>query len=278
MALRRIWIPSPCYHGRNIGGVRLIVLHTAEGARTIEDLGHFFQNYNNQVSSHVGADDQLGKIGEYVSRGNAAWTQANYNNVAVALELCGFASWSESTWKNQHHNMLRNCADWIAEESKKLGIPITRLNNSQAQGNGRGVTQHINLGAGGGNHVDCGSGFPMDYVLNLAKGGAAESTTGDEGEDVFYLQFAVNDDGTINNDSSLSFTNEQADGKHRVRFSCRVPQHVRVDNYVGATFEADLDYGTTQGYHIPKDCKGAVVHIDPPCDLREPIAVSIGRA
>ena len=175
MALNRIWIPSPCYHGRNINGVRLIVLHTAEGARTYQDLGHFFQNYNNQVSSHVGIDDTKGKIGEYVSRGNAAWTQANYNNVAVAAELCGFASWTTAQWKNDHANMLWNCAQWIAEEAKKLDIPITKLNDSQAQGSGRGVCQHKNLGAGGGGHVDCGSGFPMDYVLDMARNGGTSA-------------------------------------------------------------------------------------------------------
>jgi hypothetical protein len=164
-------MPSPCYNGRNINGVRLIVLHTAEGATTIESLGNFFSNYNNQVSSHTGADDKLGKIGEYVTRGNASWTCANYNPVAVQMELCGFASWSESTWKNQHHNMLENCARWIAEESAKLGIPIVKLSAGQAQGTGRGVCQHRDLGAGGGGHTDCGNGFPMDYVINLAKNG-----------------------------------------------------------------------------------------------------------
>jgi hypothetical protein len=170
MALQRIWIPSPCYHGGS--SKRLIVLHTAEGARTIEDLGHFFQNYNNQVSSHTGADDKRGKIGEYVSRGNSSWTCANYNNVSVQMELCGFASWSTNEWKNNHHNMLANCADWIREESQKLGIPITKLSASQAQGSGRGVCQHRDLGAGGGGHTDCGNGFPMDYVLDLARGKA----------------------------------------------------------------------------------------------------------
>jgi hypothetical protein len=34
------------------------------------------------------------------------------------------------------------------------------------------VCQHIDLGSAGGGHVDCGSGFPYDYVLDLAKGGA----------------------------------------------------------------------------------------------------------
>jgi hypothetical protein len=252
-------------------------LHTAEGARTYEDLGHYFQNYNNQVSSHVGIDDKRGKIGEYVSRGNAAWTQANYNNAAVAAELCGFASWSTSTWKNDHHNMLLNAADWIAEEAKKLGIPITKLTPSQAQGSGRGVCQHKDLGAGGGNHSDCGSGFPMDYVLDLARGGTAEQPATAEEDDMFYLQLAVAADGTINDDASMSFTNAQADGKHRVRFSCRSDHHLRVDNNSGATWEGDVGYGGTNSYLIPEGCKGAVVHVDSG-DLREPIAVSIGPA
>jgi hypothetical protein len=148
----------------------LVVLHTAEGARTIESLGGFFQG-DVGVSSHTGADDKVNTIGEFVSRPNKAWTQANYNPMAVAIELCGFASWSTSEWKNNHHNMLDNCAKWIAEECAHFGLPITKLTASQAQGSGRGVCQHVDLGSGGGNHWDCGSGFPMDYVLDMARGG-----------------------------------------------------------------------------------------------------------
>lgn len=169
MGLQRIWMPSPNYSSRGGSSVRLIVLHTAEGATTIESLGNFFASSSSGVSSHVGADDKLGKVGEYVTRGNKAWTQANYNPVAVSMELCGFASWSDSTWRNSHANMLNNCARWIAEEAGKYGLPITRLSASQAQGSGRGVCQHVDLGSGGGGHVDCGSGFPMDHVLNMAR-------------------------------------------------------------------------------------------------------------
>lgn len=278
MAIRRKWIPSPCYSSRGGATVRLIVLHTAEGARTIEDLGAFFQNSANQVSSHVGADDQPNIIGEYVSRGNKAWTAANYNPVAVQLELCGFAHWTESEWKNQHHNMLTNAAAWIAEESKKYGIPITALNDSQAQGNGRGVCQHKNLGAGGGGHVDCGSGFPMSYVLDLARGGSPNKPKTVEEDDVFYLQFKLNDDGTYNDDSSLSFSNDQADGNHRIRFVCRVEQNITIDFWTGANVDVRCVYGETAGAAIPKDCKGAVIHVKSPRDLSEPIAVSIGKA
>jgi hypothetical protein len=172
MALKRKWIPSPNYSSRGGSGVRLIVLHTAEGARTIESLGGFFQG-DVGASSHAGADDQPNVIGEYVSRGNKAWTQADYNPQCVSIELCGFAEWSTAEWRDNHPTMLENTAKWIAEEAAHFGIPITNLSASQAQGSGKGVCQHNDLGAGGGGHWDCGPNFPIDYVLDMARGGAS---------------------------------------------------------------------------------------------------------
>lgn len=172
MALTRKQIPSPNYSSRGGSTVRLLVCHTAEGARTIEELGNFFASSSSGVSSHTGADDKLGVIGEYVKRGNKAWTQGNANPVAVSIELCAFAAWSREEWM-RHPNMLSNCARWIAEEAKHFGIPITKLSPSQAQGSGRGVCQHNDLGSWGGGHWDCGSGFPMDHVLDLARGGGS---------------------------------------------------------------------------------------------------------
>jgi len=238
--------------------VRIIVLHTAEGARTIEDLGHFFQNYSNQVSSHVGADDQKGKIGEYVKRGNAAWTQANYNNAAISLELCGFASWTTSTWKNQHHNMLENCAAWIAEEAKHFGIPITKLNDSQAQGGGRGVCQHKNLGAGGGGHVDCGSGFPMDYVLDLARGKKPAAKEPELEVDMFYVAGRSN--------SPVALPRQRGDTTRRVRLFCNEAKvTIKVDfvaepDHEKATFSAVTSYDDgPAGVDIPEWCNALVL-------------------
>ena len=150
--------------------MRLIVIHTAEGARTIEELGNFFASSSSGVSSHTGADDKAGVIGEYVKRGNKAWTQGNANPVAVSIELCAFAKWSPAEW-DKHPNMLANCAAWIAEEAAAFGIPITKLTPQQAQGSGRGVCQHVDLGSWGGGHYDCGGSFPMDEVLEMARGG-----------------------------------------------------------------------------------------------------------
>lgn len=171
VALKRVWIPSPNYSSRG-SGVRLVVVHTAEGARTYQDLGNFFASSSAGVSSHTGIDDNTGgKIGEYVKRGNKAWTQANANPYSVATELCGFAEWSESTWRNQHDQMLRTCAAWIREECQHYGLPIVKLSAGQAQGSGHGVCGHVDLGAAGGGHWDPGPGFPWGYVIDLAKSG-----------------------------------------------------------------------------------------------------------
>jgi len=169
MALKRVSMPSPCYSSRGGSKVRLIVLHTAEGATTIESLGNWFGNSANQVSSHTGADDKPNTVGEYVIRPNKAWTASNANPVSVQIEMCAFAKWSTDEW-NSHPNMLDNCAKWIAEEAAYFGIPLTRLSASQAQGGGTGVCQHVDLGSWGGGHWDCGDGFPMDRVMQMAGG------------------------------------------------------------------------------------------------------------
>jgi N-acetylmuramoyl-L-alanine amidase len=171
--LTRRAIPSPNYSSRGGAGVRLIVIHTAEGARSIDELGNFFASSSSGVSSHTGIDDTAGTIGEYVKRANKAWTAANANPVAVQTELCAFAEWSPAEW-DRHPAMLENCARWIAEEAAYFGIPIAKLSPAAAQGSGRGVCQHSDLGSWGGGHWDCGGGFPIDRVLEMARGEGGE--------------------------------------------------------------------------------------------------------
>jgi hypothetical protein len=177
MTLIRQHIPSPNFESRAGANPRLIVLHTAEGAKTIESLGGYFAQRSSRVSSHVGADDKKNTVGEYVNRLHAAWTQGKANHISVSMELCAYASWTREEWM-RHPNMLENCAKWIAEEAAFFKIPIVKLTPAQAQGSGRGVCQHRDLGAWGGGHHDCGDGFPMDYVLEMANGGGKEDELG----------------------------------------------------------------------------------------------------
>ena len=168
-ALKRVWIASPNYSSRGGSSVRLIVVHTAEGARTYQDLGAFFGSTGAQASSHVGIDDTPGKIGEFVHRPDKAWTQADANPYSVSVELCAFAEWSPAEW-DRHPQMIENCGRWIGEESRHYGIPITRLTAHQAQTGGRGVCGHVDLGTSGGGHWDPGGNFPFDRVLAIARG------------------------------------------------------------------------------------------------------------
>jgi N-acetylmuramoyl-L-alanine amidase len=181
MALNRVWIASPNCSSRGGSGVRLVVIHTAEGARSFRDLGGFFSSSSAGVSSHVGIDDERGTIGEYVRRPDKAWTQSNYNPQAVSVELCAApissghacgANWDSAEW-NRHDGMLANLADWIREECEHYDLPIEKLSSSAAQGSGRGVCGHVDLGAGGGNHWDPGPNFPWQRVMDMARGGTA---------------------------------------------------------------------------------------------------------
>jgi hypothetical protein len=149
--------------------VRLVIVHTAEGALTYQSLGSFFSSGSAGVSSHTGIDDTPGRIGEYVKRGNKAWTAGDANPYSVNVELCGFASWSPAEWE-RHPTMLDNCARWIAEECRHYGIPIVKLGANEATHGGRGVCGHVDV-SGPGGHWDPGPSFPWSKVIHAAAHG-----------------------------------------------------------------------------------------------------------
>lgn len=173
MTLSRVRILSPNYSSRGGSRVRLIVIHSSEGAQTYQALGNFFKNPSSGVSSHVGIDDTPNVIGEYVDRNAKAWTAANANPVAVQAELCtpsgASVGWSTAVW-NSHPVMLQNLAQWIKEEAAVFGIPLVLLTPQQATSNGVGICQHRDLGSWGGGHVDCGPNFPIADVIRMAQG------------------------------------------------------------------------------------------------------------
>jgi hypothetical protein len=177
MSLTRVWTPTGSYSGG--GTKRLLVIHTMEGftgPNGAYDCAKYFQG-DVGASSQVCIDNNRGKIWECVSRSNGSWTQCNYNSVSISCEQSGYASWSRQYWLDNRSNQLHNIADWLAEESGKTGIPLTDLSSSAAQGSGRGVCYHSELGSTGCGHSDPGSGFPLDKVLEWAAGGGDDGGT-----------------------------------------------------------------------------------------------------
>jgi hypothetical protein len=171
--MKEVWIPSPHY-STSRSGYNKIVLHTTEGAMKIRDLGAWFQNPSAGCSSHHGADNyERGVFGAYVYENYKAWTQGNANPYCLSLEMCSYSSWSRDTWLNSKGILLDNAAEWIRYCVDKYNVPWTLLNDSQAQNpDVRGICEHVNFGAWGSGHVDCGN-FPMDEVIKRAKAGGS---------------------------------------------------------------------------------------------------------
>ncbi|GAA2823435.1 N-acetylmuramoyl-L-alanine amidase [Crossiella cryophila] len=165
-------IQSPHHSGRGGARVRLVVVHTAEGARTAEALGRFFQG-KTQASSHVGIDDK--RIEQYVNYDRAAWTLRSGNPISDNAELCGFAKWSRAEWL-EHPRMLELTAQWIAERCRARGIPLRKLTPAQVAAGESGVIGHHDwtVGKKEGSHWDPGPNFPWDLVMAKAGGQSGE--------------------------------------------------------------------------------------------------------
>lgn len=162
---------SPNHSGRGGARVRLVVIHTAEGARTAADLGNYFSRPSVEASSHVGIDD--GRTEQYVSYDRAAWTLLNGNSISDNAELCGFARWSRDEWF-AHQGMLDRAAAWIRERCQARGVPIRKLTPAEIDAGQGGVIGHADWtysAIGDGDHTDPGPNFPWGYVIAKAQGG-----------------------------------------------------------------------------------------------------------
>jgi len=177
MAVTRAWWPSQHY---NSGGLnrRLIAFHTTEGSTTAESLRNWLTNPSSKVSYHFAVDMSHGDnwAANFVRDSDRAWAQASYNGQAISIAFCtpsGAASgWSRDTWLSKG-TMLTAAGRLAGELAARFGIPRTQVSSSGAQGSAKGFCEHKNFGSGGGNHHDCGNGFPMDRILAIAGGAVA---------------------------------------------------------------------------------------------------------
>lgn len=149
-----------------------IAIHSAEGARTKEDLYAFF-NRNQNASSHVGIDGR--GIADWVPRERYAWTLLNGNPISVNAELCAFARWTRAQWLStgwvdgcyNPREIVRNTARWVLREAKALGIPLQYIGTDGVRARRAGVIIHwdYSKGTGNGDHWDTGNNFPFDVMF-----------------------------------------------------------------------------------------------------------------
>lgn len=182
-------ILSPNRSARGAAPVRLVILHTAEGARTAAALGAYFSNTAVQVSSHAGIDDQ--RIETYVPYDQECWSTRSANPISDNAELCGFAAWTRAQWLTEHHPMLVLTAQWVRDRCHARGIPIRKLSPAQVAAGMAGVCGHVDwtVGMQDGTHTDPGPAFPWDVVMTLA-GATPTPPGGDELNDADVRRIA----------------------------------------------------------------------------------------
>jgi hypothetical protein len=168
--------------------VRLIAVHTAEGARTARSLGAYFNRGDVQASSHVGIDG--GETLQYVPYSRASWTLRSGNPISDNAELCGFARWTREQWLSDGvvdkvtnpRAMLRRCSAWIAERCEARDIDVRKLTVVQLAKGEWGVIAHDDWTKAmkDGSHWDPGPGFPWDVVIADARAIARGTTNTEE--------------------------------------------------------------------------------------------------
>lgn len=154
------------YSYRGGDDIRLIVLHTTEGDNLpgVQDLDNLYSWFNNpdaQVSAHVAVDSEGNKY-RLLPDNLKAWTSKDFNSVSLNLEQIGHARYKRRRWIKHYKRGLKATARQLAIWSLNHKIPLRHSLR-------HGVVQHSDLGVAGGNHNDCGPGYPMAYVLVYAR-------------------------------------------------------------------------------------------------------------
>ena len=161
---------------RALSQVHLVVLHDMEVTAyntAAEAVGRYFEMAASGGSTNYGVDND--SIQQYLGLEVIPWGAPYANTQGVHIEQMGVASWTGDQWRTKAKGTLQRTAWLSAHLSKVLGIPLRKLNDAQVRANVKGVTTHAQCTrVFGGSHTDPGPGYPIDYVLGLARGYAAK--------------------------------------------------------------------------------------------------------
>jgi len=151
--------------------IKWIVLHDMESGNfngAAEAVADWFASKASGGSTHYGVDNN--SIQQYLNDDIIPWGAPNANTNGIHIEQMGLASWNSEKWKTKAKGTLERTAWLIKHESKEHNVPIVFLKAHDLRAGKRGVTTHAQATiAFGGSHTDPGTGYPIAYVLDLAK-------------------------------------------------------------------------------------------------------------
>lgn len=153
--------------------IKIMVKHTTEGPNSkglgdLKGLSDYFNIPSVQASSTIVVDGE-GFSARLMSDSAKPWTQSSYNSVSLSIENIGYAATDKEDWFENYHNQLATDAKQFAYWSEEHGIPLRRAITISGGVQRTGVATHKQLGQYGGGHVDPGNGYPLKYVIWLAR-------------------------------------------------------------------------------------------------------------
>lgn len=148
--------------------VKWIVIHDTEsGANTARSVARYFKSSNANGSAHLVVDDY--ECYRCLPNNAIPWGAPGANRAGFHIEICAYARWTRAQWL-AHPRTLKRAAYKTALHAKKFNIPITFRRAYGLKKGYKGITTHAECSkAFGGTHTDPGSGFPMDYFLELVQ-------------------------------------------------------------------------------------------------------------
>lgn len=161
---------------RLIGGARkpealkYIVLHSTESTGTAAAVASYFQSPSSGGSSQVvvGEDGAFQCVPDLRQPAGAPGA----NSDGLHIEVVGLAKWTREEWLSRAPKALRRCAEVLGQWARDYKIPLAFLDAADLkEGVRRGVTTHYEVSQAfkQSDHWDPGKGFPLDYVLEMAR-------------------------------------------------------------------------------------------------------------
>lgn len=158
------------YTGRR-SSVQLICMHTMEAPEkgsTAENVANYFANITRPASAHICVDNNSAVQCVYDS--NTAFACKNANANGIHIEMAGYASQSQTDWKDAYSlQLLENAAQFGAYYCNKYDIPPVRAifkSKTDPTVLQPGFCGHTDVPLHGV-HWDPGPNFPWQYFLTL---------------------------------------------------------------------------------------------------------------
>lgn len=166
------------YHksgSRPVKDIIWIVLHSTEGGTSAGNIARYFQSPKSGGSAHLVIDDNA--CYRCLRNTDIPWGAPGANEQGFHIEQVAYAAWTQKQWL-AHEHMLERVAFKMAYHAHLFSIPLRFVDAAGLKRGVKGVTTHAEVSKAFpnnvGNHHDPGTGYPMGYVLALAKKYLAE--------------------------------------------------------------------------------------------------------